>query len=209
MSTIENIKYYFDILASIAVTAASFFAMYKVNEWRRESVWKRKSKITIKTRVAFFEISDCINSIRNPFNYVGEGETRKKSSNETSSETELLNRAYVIIERFEKQKKLFMNLKKLEYKFIAEFNSEKAKPFKDINKLMTEILYASQMLGRKYWQEQGKVEMNEQEKRKHLKEMHDFENKIWWTSETDEVNLKLKEIIQTMEDNCKEFIRKK
>ena len=39
--------------------------------------------------------------------------------------------------------------------------------------------------------------------------MHDFENKIWWTSETDEVNLKLKEIIQTMEDNCKEFIRKK
>lgn len=203
------IKEILEIIKSLSIIGASFVAIFTVNTWRKENIWKRKFEIAEETLVLFYHARDLINSVRNPFYHIGEGESRKKSPNETQSETELLNRAYVVIERFEKSEEVFNNIKRFEYKFKAVFGSEKAKPFYDINRLMVEIIKASQILGWNYWLRQGKGQMGEEELQQYQKERDDFESKIWMISEKDETSIRLDLIIQNIEDACKVILDRK
>src|SRR5262245_28690225 len=90
---------------SILIAALSF--TYGVNAWRREHIGKRKIELSENVLSLFYEARDQIAQIRNPFSSSEEGKTRKASPSEDPAETELLNRAYIVIERFEARKETF------------------------------------------------------------------------------------------------------
>jgi hypothetical protein len=163
-----------------------------------------------ETLMFFYQARDAIRDIRSPFIRVGEGCTRKKSDNETSTETELLNRAYIVMERFEKKEDIFNKLTSTKYKFMARFGKESEEPFGELNGIIKEIFVAAYALGNFYWPRQGNVHMEENEFKNHLKEKHEYEAVIWdWGGGRDKISKKVDEIITKVETITKDEISEK
>ncbi|MGA2193610.1 MAG: hypothetical protein ABSG42_09585, partial [Nitrospirota bacterium] len=101
------------------------------------------------------------------------------------AESELLDRAYIVFERFEKKRDIFIEFEVLKYKFMANFGKESEAIFIRTNYLLNKIFTSAKMLGRHYWPRQGRVPMTGDEFDKHLKEMFRHE-KIFWDSYADE-----------------------
>jgi hypothetical protein len=201
-----------EILKSVSIIIASFVAIYGINSWRREAKWKRKYKIAEEVLSLFYEIEEAISIIRSPFGYTDEGKTRKRGKNENPDNTELLDRAYTVIERFEKNGKPFHKLRALKFRFISLFGKDSAKPFNDVIKLTNRIIGASNRLGQWYWPRQGREKFSDSEFHKHLKEMHEYEAIIWedFTSDgKDDIKEKMKSIIEDAESICNKVLRKK
>lgn len=95
----------------------------------------------------FYQARDAIREIRNPFGRIGEGSSRQKADNETASETELLNQAYVVFERYQKQEDIFNKIQSIRYRFMARFGRDKEAPFLELNKILHDIFVSAQMLG--------------------------------------------------------------
>ncbi|APD07981.1 hypothetical protein UJ101_02482 [Flavobacteriaceae bacterium UJ101] len=197
-----------DILKSISVIIVSIVAIFGINSWRRETKWKRKYQLAEDTLSLFYEVKDSISIIRNPFSYTTEGNTRKKKENESIEETERLNRAYIILERFNDNKEPFYKLRTIKYRFITVFGKEYEKCFSDIDKIMNEIITASHFLGTRYWKDQGRKKFTEEEFEKHLERMHKYESCIWENYENDEINKQLNQIITQIEKVCFSILKK-
>lgn len=91
----------------------------------------------------FYQARDVIREIRSPFGYGGEGSTRKSSPTESPEEKAALDNAYVAIERYSKHKELFSKIYAVRYRFMAQFGTDKVKPFDDLNRVINQIIMAS------------------------------------------------------------------
>lgn len=202
---------FFDIVKSVSIIIASIVAVYGINSWRRETKWKRKYELAEEVLSLFYEVQEAISIIRSPLGYSGEGQTRKRTENEDPKDTEVLDRAYTVIERYEKNKDPFNKLRAIKFRFKAVFGKETAKPFNRIAKLTNKILTVSTFLGNRYWKDQGNRIFKEGEFEKHLKRMHEYEAIIWEGHEDgkDEIKKEVSEIIKEIEEICTQIIRKK
>ena len=201
----------FDILKSVSIIIASGAALYGINSWRRETKWKRKYELAEETLSLFYEVQDAISIIRNPLGSVDEGKTRKRGENERKEDSEILDSAYTVIERFEKNKVPFFKLRAIKYRFIALFGKESEKPFNEIVKLTNKIMTVSGFLGRRYWKDQGQRNLTDEQFEEHLKKMQEYESIIWegYYEENDSIKEKLEQIINEMEAVCNTVLRKK
>lgn len=131
--------------------------------------------------------------IRNPFSSSDEGQTRQRRDGETAAESDLLDRGYIVVERYTKKENIFADFNTLKYKFMASFGPETEQIFIDTNKALNSIFVSARMLATHYWQRQGRVQMEKDEFQKHLDEMHRHEGIFWDIgSDTDEIRVQLK-----------------
>lgn len=183
-----------------AVLMASWAIISGIGAWKREFIGKRKIDLAQQVLAKFFEVQDAIAFIRNPFSSGNEGQSRQKAPTETAPETELLNRGYIVVERYQQKESVFVEFNTLKYKFMAAFGKETEQIFTDTNRALNSIFVSARMLATHYWQRQGRVHMEPDEFQKNLTEMHRHEGIFWDTqSETDEIRQKLKSILDRLE----------
>ncbi|MEW6983779.1 hypothetical protein AAD001_14090 [Colwelliaceae bacterium 6471] len=185
------------IAQAVSVVAACWAIITGVGAWKREFIGKRKIELAEETLASFFEIKDAIAFIRSPFSSSAEGSTRERATNETDAERQLLDRGFIVFERYEKKKETFVKFSTLKYKFMAVFGPETESVFKETHKVVNSIFTSANMLATHYWQRQGRVQMEADEFQKHLDEMRQHEGIFWDRySEEDEIREKLS-VVQT------------
>jgi hypothetical protein len=178
-----------------AVITACWAIISGIGAWQREFIGKRKIELAEQVLARFFEIRDAIAVIRNPFSSGQEGSSRNRSGHETREESELLDRAFIVFERYRTKEAVFAEFNTLKYRFMAAFGPGSEAIFSDTIGVMNSIFVSAQMLGSHYWQRQGRVEMEPEEAADHLKEMQRHQ-KIFWDhgSEDDEIKKHLTDI---------------
>lgn len=145
---IELIKSIGIIIASISAIIASITAIIGINSWRQESKWKRKYELAEDVLANVYVAHQSIRTIRSPIGFGGEGESRKVGENETQNETKVYNQAYVVIERFNRNKKAIENLQVLKFRFIAIFGKTHEKHFDKIAQILNKIFIAASEIAR-------------------------------------------------------------
>lgn len=197
-----------EIAQNISVITACLAIILGVDAWKREYVGKRKIELAEDVLTLFYQARDAVGRIRSPFGRHGEGETRKTGEYENPADKQLLDRAYVVVERFEKERETFNKLEVLRYRFMARFGAESKKPFDALRSIITDIFVSANMLGTHYWQRQGRVRMTEDEFQKHLKEMNEHEAIFWeGRAENDPVKKRFDETIKGIEKICRPIIQ--
>lgn len=192
------------IAQAVAIVAACWAIISGVGAWKREFIGKRKIELAEETLAAFFEIKDAISFIRSPWSSGTEGSTRKRSEHETEAEAQLLDRGYIVFERYESKKEVFVRFSTLKYKFMAVFGTETESIFKDTNQTLNSIFSSANMLSTHYWQRQGRVKMEKDEFQKHLDEMHKHEGIFWDRyNDDDEIRKQLSETQKLLEITTK------
>ena len=190
-----------DFISSVAVLIAALTFIAGVSAWRREFVGKRRIELAESVLAMFYEAEDIIKQIRNPVSFVGEGNTRKREEKELKEDSLLLDRAYIVIERYQKREALFSQIRSIRYRVKAMFGTPASEPFDELDTIINEIFSAAQMLGSHYWPRQGRVEMASEEFKNHLEEKHRYETVIWYMGEeNDTVTPRVKEIIANIEN---------
>lgn len=188
------------IAQAIAVISACWAIISGVGAWKREFIGKRKIELAEETLAAFFEIKDAISFIRNPWSSGKEGSTRNRAANERDAESQLLDRGYIVFERYESKKDIFVRFNTLKHKFMAMFGTGTENIFKDTNQTLNSIFASANMLATHYWQRQGRVQMEADEFQKHLDEMHRHEGIFWDRyNENDEIRNQLAATQQELE----------
>lgn len=133
---------------SFSVVLASLFAIHGFDAWRREHVGKRRIELAEEVLALFYQARDAIESIRSPFGFSGEGESRKPDPKERPEDKEALDRAYVLIERYNHHTELFAKIHALRYRFMAQIGCDAAKPFDELNRVVNELIVAAQRMAR-------------------------------------------------------------
>jgi hypothetical protein len=189
-----------DVIQSISVILACWAVISGIDAWRREFLGKRRIELSEETLEAFFAVRDAIAFIRNPFSSTNEGSTRERGDYESEEETLLLNRAYIVFERYQTKKDVISRFATLKYRFMAAFGKETESIFTNTQKTLNSIFAAAQILGTHYWQRQGRVQMTKDEFAIHLKEMHKYEEIFWdHGKQEDEIASNLKAILADIE----------
>lgn len=154
-----------DIAQNVSIILASFFAIYGIDAWRREHVGIRRIELAEEVLALFYQARDAIESIRSPFGFSGEGQSRKPSENESDEEKQALDQAYVLIERYNKHSELFSRIYSLRYKFMALLGQEAAQPFDELNKIVNELILSSHQMARRAKQPMRHFSSEAQEKK--------------------------------------------
>lgn len=188
------------IAQMVAVISTCWAIISGVGAWKREFIGKRQIELAEQVLAKFFEVKDAIAYIRNPFSSSDEGKTRQRRDGETTAESELLDRGFIVVERYSKKENIFADFNTLKYKFMASFGKETDQIFIDTNMALNSIFVSARMLATHYWQRQGRVEMEHDEFQRHLDEMHRHEGIFWDIgSDTDEIRVQLKAIQDKLE----------
>jgi hypothetical protein len=199
-----------ELAKNISIIIGALTLISGIRAWKREYIGKRKIELAEDTLMLFYQARDAIRDIRNPFGRIGEGSSRQKASSETASETELLNRAYVAYERYQKHEDVFNKLQSTRYRFMARFGRDKESPFIELNKIVHDIFMSAHMLGTYYWQRQGRAKMEGKEFEKHLNEMHEQESVFWYQGEDrDKIGPMVENVIKQIEDITKSTLAEK
>lgn len=192
------------ITQAVSVIAACWAIVAGIGAWKREFIGKRQIELAENVLAKFFEIRDAISYIRNPFSYTGEGSSRQKNPHETPDKSELLDRGYIVIERYMKKETAINDFLTLKYRFMASFGANTEEIFNETNQVLNSIFSSARMLSTHYWPRQGRVEMEATEFQRHLDEMWKHESIFWDIgNKNDEIRKKLSEIQGKLEDAVK------
>lgn len=190
-----------DFISSVAVLIAALTFIAGVSAWRREFIGKRRIELAESVLAMFYEAEDVIKQIRNPSSFVGEGNTRKREEKELKEDSLLLDRAYIVIERYQKRELLFSQIKSMRYRVKAVFGPSAKEPFDELDTIISEIFNAAQMLGSHYWPRQGRVEMAPKEFKKHMEKMQNYEAVFWLTDkDKDMISPRVQKMIEKIEN---------
>lgn len=81
-SQVEALKPYIELVESLAITFAAGIAMWGINSWRREFLFRKEYELAEEVLPLFYKAPDLIRGIRNPLRGAEEGQTRKPAENE-------------------------------------------------------------------------------------------------------------------------------
>jgi len=193
-----------EILHSLGVIIASGVAIWGINSWRREAKWKRKYELAEEVLANLYEAHQAIRIIRSPVGFGNEGSSRPKKENETREQTEIYNQAYVVRERFERNKNSLEKLHTLKFRFIALYGKDYEKHFDKFSQTVNNIFFASDQIAMVKLGQYG----NDRElTSKILKESR---RDLYATiKDEDEIEKELKNAIKAIEDKCRTIIGKK
>lgn len=194
----------FAILESIAVIAASAAAIWGITAWRREHVGRKRIDTAEEILEGFYEARDHIAHIRSPAGFVGEGGTRKPAEGETAEDKELLDRAYVPIERYRRYSDEFARLRRLRYRARAYWGDAGEAPFVSMEAVVGRLLTAADSVGY-YWRRQGGGHYPEGFDR-HLEQKRSYEADIWARPTHDALKPLIEQMIAEAEQLCRKVI---
>lgn len=174
-----------DIVTAFSAVVAALSFAFGVQAWKREFVGKRRIELAESVLAKFYEAADAIRAIRSPFGRAEEGKSRQRANNETPESSELLDRAYVAFERYQRRSDLFAEIGSMKYRFMAAFGKSTGASFDELRAVVNEIFISAQMLGEVYWPRQGR-EMSEQAFEIHLRNLQEHEAIFWTTKASDD-----------------------
>lgn len=126
-------------IGSIATVFAAGTAIWGICAWRREYLGKRRIDLSEEILALIYEARDVLEAVRSPLSRKGEGSTRKANPDETPKEKEMLDQAYIQIERCNTRQDLFAQLRSLRYRFMAQHGREAGKLFEELNAIRREL----------------------------------------------------------------------
>ena len=135
-----------ELIECISIIIASFTAIYGIGAWRREMRGRNEYNLVEEVLVLFYEARDRIRAIRAPFVPVFEEIKRETDTRETKEKKFALDRAYIVMERYQKYQEVFNKLHTLRYRFMALFGEDKVKPFDDLWSVINNIFIAVSQL---------------------------------------------------------------
>jgi hypothetical protein len=188
------------IAQAVAVFAACWTVISGIDAWKREFIGKRQIELAELLLAKFFEVRDAIAFIRNPFSSQSEGLTRERGEAESKEQSELLDRGYIVVERYAKRETSFAEFNTLGYRFMASFGVNTEEIFVETNHLLHSIFSSARILATQYWPRQGRAPMDQAEFERHLAGMHKHEGIFWDAGdEDDEVRRQLAAIQTKLE----------
>ena len=173
-------KLIFDIAQALAVIAAAVVAIRGINAWRKEMTGRRRFALAEDVLRAFYKVRDKLRDIRSPFSRTDEGSSRRQSENESEQLKRVFDRAFVKMERYQRERATFEELRDLRYPFEAVFGSEAARPFDEIDQILQEVLAAGDTLASLWQHSLYAGEDGDSEKRKRNRELIDEQQAIFW-----------------------------
>jgi hypothetical protein len=191
----------------MSIFGTALLAAYSIDSWRREYRAKKQSELAEETLTLFYEVQDIIPVIRSFGGFEGEGTTRTVRPGETDEQREARNRAYVLIERYQKHRELLSKIHSMRYRFMAQFGKDAAKPFDDLHRLLRDLLSSARRLA-DLWTTDLNAYSHEQRER-HFQRREQWESIFWEESGDDEINRRLQSIIEEIEKTCRNVITAK
>ena len=137
-----------------------------------------------------------------------EGQSRKADPKETNEEKQLLDAAFVAIERYQRYQELFNKLHAMRYRFMAQFGAEGAKPFDELRAQVNSVLSASHMLSMMWTRNLGRRRGAEGTEQFHM-QVEKFENVYWEGFDDDPIKPEIDRIIREIEATCRAIITSK
>lgn len=169
---------FFNIISKVATAITCGVVIYNIPAWRREFLGKREIELAEDVLAMFYEAVDRVSFMRSPFGHQGEGSTRQSDPSETPKQKIVRDKAFVLLERYNKHSEFFNKLHSTRYKFKARFGPKAEKPFNDLHKIITDLFHASRMLS-VHWERQGEDFDSKEGFQEHLDSMWKYEALIW------------------------------
>jgi len=146
--TLWSLEWWKDALSiaqSAFVCVTAFIALLGVNEWRRQTIGKRKIELAEEVLTSFYEAKDVFEWVRSPGSFGGEGETRP-AEGEQEELKRMRNIYFVPIERMQKHGELFAKIQGQRYSFMAIFGADAVKPFQLLREVQVRVTVSAQTL---------------------------------------------------------------
>jgi hypothetical protein len=171
---------------------------------QRELSGEKEYELAEEVLSLFYRARDIIKAIRSPFG--GEGNTRKPRDNETPEQKKTRGRAYVVIERYQKEKETFDRLYALKFRFMALFGNDKEQPFRNLDLIVQDIFIAAYLLGHDWQREEfiGASQSALEERRNRIQRNEEI---FWLQAENDPIAKRVDEIIGQVETHCRAIIQ--
>ncbi len=200
-----------DIICAVIYAIATCFAagvgIWGVRSWRIEFRGKRQIELAEDALELFYNTGDAITAVRYPISDEGEGSTRKAEEKETEDEKKYRDRAHVAYERLKEHKETFNKLYAMRYRFMARIGKDKAKPFEQIHKIVSEILVAAQMLPHLWVKQQRRHTPKTTERLQGSVDR--LEAIFWYSGSEDNINKRVAKAIADIEQTCKSILAEK
>ena len=189
------------IAQTVAIISACWAIFSGIGAWKREFIGKRRIEIAEQALAKFFEVRDAIAFIRNPFSSTEEGKSRKRAEGESPEESQILDRGYVVVERYTKKENVFAEFNTLKYRFMAVFGRETEEVFTGTTKILNSIFVAARMLVSFYWRGSGRDHMRFEEFSERLRNEMEAHEEIFWDKGAvpDKIQNQLQEINDKLE----------
>jgi len=189
-----------ELIQALSVFSASWAIIAGIDAWKREFIGKRRIEVAEATLEKFYAVIDAIAFMRNAFSHAGEGKTRQRAPHEREQESALLDRGYIIYERYGQKKEIFAEFLTSKYRFMACFGKDSEELFNRTNQTVNKIFSAANVLSTHYWPRQGRPHRTDEEFKKHLDQMFKYEAIFWdGYSEDDVIRKELSEILEKFE----------
>ena len=171
------------IAQAVAVVSACWAIFSGIGAWKREFVGKRKIELAEEALSKFFAVKDAVAFVRSPFRYADEGKSREPGERESEDEAELLDRGYVVFERYHQREALFTEFSVLKYKFMASFGQNTEEIFTDTFSAVNSIFVSARMLVTHYWKNSPPTDERKFEEFIHETRRHAG---VFWDTDTDD-----------------------
>jgi hypothetical protein len=195
----------------LAITFAALVAIYGIGTWRKEIKGKREYDIAFELLSSIYEFRDVISRIRHPFYAAGEGRSRERFESESDREREVYDQAYVVLERYHANIKVFSELQALKYKCSALFKSYDLSFFKNIKEIRDKIFFTANSLRDFCLDPKTKKRLGIKIDKAKPEELDRYQAIIWegYRAKEDEIKIEVDEIVRKAEEICIEIIRGK
>lgn len=198
------------VVQTVSVMVAAASVVIGISAWRRAELGKRNLDLAEEVTSIASQVRDALNTVRSPFGGIEEGKTRIRGTHETQEESELLDRAFVTLERLSKHDEVFAKMHAIRARMRLHFGAESIKPLDSLTDLRWDLIRASRKLGLIHWRQQGREFPSEAARAKHLDEMWKNEGIIWAGAENpDETQKKIDEAYKVIEDKMSSLFAKK
>lgn len=163
---------------------------------------KRKQDLAESVLAGFYEVEAIMRSVRSPMSYAFEAEGRPKEELETEGTAKLRDTYFVILARYDKNRKEVSDLLALRYRMAAWFGAGADEPFQKLHQAIHYVITAAQMLVN--WSKDADGFRGNPS---HLTLWQKMEGDIWWGAEDpDRVATLITEAIAAMEAICQPIL---
>lgn len=161
---------------------------------------KRKQDLAEAVLTGFYQVEAIMRSVRSPMSYLYEAENRPKADPESEATAKLRDTYYVILARYDKNRKEISELLALRYRMTAWFGVGADEPFQKLHDAINKVITAAQMLIRWSADADGFRANN-------LALWQKMEGDIWWGAEDpDRVTALITEAVAAMEAICRPIL---
>jgi|EndMetStandDraft_9_1072997.scaffolds.fasta_scaffold20072_1 hypothetical protein len=145
------------IFIAAAAVSGAIIAVLSYRKWHSETTGKRKIELAEEVLARAYRARQAIASARSPLGWGNEGATRKRSEDETPSESQAKDAYYRTVERLLAENEVFTDLRSKKFLAMAYFPSDVAMPFDDLQKLRSSIIMSAQHLIQWYGKPQAQM----------------------------------------------------